>query len=80
MVDPVVVRRQVEITNVLGLHLRPADKFVKLAGRFQSEMTDVDTKAVKIGDRVAMTVRRLITAGGVHNYFWKAKPLRGGQS
>jgi len=47
-------------------------------GRFQSEMTDVDPKVVKIGDRVTMTFRRLITAGGVHNYFWKAKPLRGG--
>ena len=45
-------------------------------GRFQSEMTDVDPKSVKIGDRVTMTFRRLITAGGVHNYFWKAKPLR----
>jgi 3-hydroxy-3-methylglutaryl CoA synthase/uncharacterized OB-fold protein len=49
-------------------------------GRFQSEMTDVDPKAVKIGDRVTMTFRRLLTAGGVHNYFWKAKPLRGGQT
>jgi uncharacterized OB-fold protein len=49
-------------------------------GRFQSEMTDVDPKTVKIGDRVTMTFRRLITAGGVHNYFWKAKPLRGGHS
>jgi hydroxymethylglutaryl-CoA synthase len=49
-------------------------------GRFQSEMTDVDPKAVKIGDRVTMTFRRLLTAGGVHNYFWKAKPLRGGHS
>jgi uncharacterized OB-fold protein len=49
-------------------------------GRFQSEMTDVDPRAVKIGDRVTMTFRRLITAGGVHNYFWKAKPLGGGQS
>jgi hydroxymethylglutaryl-CoA synthase len=24
-----------------------------------------------------MTFRRLFTAGGVHNYFWKARPLRG---
>ena len=47
-------------------------------GRFQSEMTDVDPKAVKIGDRVAMTFRRIITAGGVHNYFWKARPLAAG--
>jgi hypothetical protein len=25
-----------------------------------------------------MTFRRLFTAGGVHNYFWKARPLRTG--
>jgi 3-hydroxy-3-methylglutaryl CoA synthase/uncharacterized OB-fold protein len=47
-------------------------------GRFQCEMTDVDPKAVKIGDRVEMTFRRIITAGGVHNYFWKARPLASG--
>jgi uncharacterized OB-fold protein len=49
-------------------------------GRFQCELTDVDPDAVRIGDRVTMTFRRLYTSGGVHNYFWKAKPLRGGQS
>src|SRR5438105_12296434 len=36
--DPPVVRRQVEIRNGLGLHMRPADKFVKLALRYQSEI------------------------------------------
>ena len=46
-------------------------------GRFQCELTDVDPAAVHIGDRVEMTFRRLFTAGGVHNYFWKARPLRG---
>jgi hydroxymethylglutaryl-CoA synthase len=45
-------------------------------GRFQCEMTDVDPKAVKIGDRVEMTFRRLYTANGIHNYFWKARPVR----
>jgi hydroxymethylglutaryl-CoA synthase len=45
-------------------------------GRFQSELTDVDPSSVKIGDRVSMTFRRLHTAGGVHNYFWKARPIR----
>jgi uncharacterized OB-fold protein len=45
-------------------------------GRFQCELTDVDPASVKIGDRVAMTFRRLFTADGVHNYFWKARPLR----
>ena len=48
-------------------------------GRFQCELTDVDPAAVAIGDRVEMTFRRLYTADGVHNYFWKARPLRGGQ-
>lgn len=36
--DPPVARRQVEITNALGLHMRPADKFVKLALQFQAEV------------------------------------------
>lgn len=45
-------------------------------GRFQCELTDVDPKTVKIGDQVEMTFRRLFTANGVHNYFWKARPRR----
>lgn len=44
-------------------------------GRFQCELTDVDPAAVQIGDRVSMTFRRLYTSAGVHNYFWKARPL-----
>jgi hypothetical protein len=47
-------------------------------GRFQCELTDVDPTAVAIGDRVEMTFRRLYTQDGVHNYFWKARPLRAG--
>jgi phosphocarrier protein HPr len=35
---PPTARRQVEIRNALGLHLRPADKFVRLAHQFQSEV------------------------------------------
>jgi hydroxymethylglutaryl-CoA synthase len=45
-------------------------------GRFQCELTDVDPADVRIGQRVEMTFRRLHTAGGVHDYFWKARPLR----
>lgn len=45
-------------------------------GRFQCELTDVDPGSVKIGDRVEMTFRRLFTSNGVHNYFWKARPIR----
>jgi 3-hydroxy-3-methylglutaryl CoA synthase len=47
-------------------------------GRFQCQLTDADPDEVKIGDRVTMTFRRLMTANGVHNYFWKAKPAEGG--
>lgn len=45
-------------------------------GRYQCELTDVDPTAVAIGDRVEMTFRRVITAGGIHNYFWKGRPVR----
>ena len=33
-----VARRQVAVTNVLGLHMRAADEFVKLANSFQSDV------------------------------------------
>jgi|SRR5208337_174989 phosphocarrier protein HPr len=33
-----VARRQVGVSNVLGLHLRVAGRFVKLANSFQSEV------------------------------------------
>jgi hydroxymethylglutaryl-CoA synthase len=45
-------------------------------GRFNCEITDVDPDTVAIGDRVETTFRRLVTAGGVHNYFWKVKRMR----
>ncbi len=45
-------------------------------GRFASEMTDVEADEVAIGQRVEMTFRRMFTADGIHNYFWKARPSR----
>jgi hydroxymethylglutaryl-CoA synthase len=48
-------------------------------GRFSCELTDADPARVAIGDRVEMTFRRTITASGVHNYFWKARPIRAAQ-
>jgi hydroxymethylglutaryl-CoA synthase len=47
-------------------------------GRLPIELTDVDATSVKVGDRVEMTFRRLSTSDGIHNYFWKARPIRGG--
>jgi hydroxymethylglutaryl-CoA synthase len=46
-------------------------------GRAPIELTDVEADELAIGDRVEMTFRRLFTADGIHNYFWKARPLRG---
>lgn len=45
-------------------------------GRFPVELTDVDAQEVAIGVRVTMTFRKLFTADGIHDYFWKAKPVR----
>jgi phosphotransferase system HPr (HPr) family protein len=50
--ETTVARRQVEILNGLGLHVRPAQKFVELALRFQAEIrvrsngTEVDGKSI----------------------------------
>ncbi len=46
-------------------------------GRYRCEMTDVVASELSIGDRVTMTFRRVWTAQGVHNYFWKARPAVG---
>jgi len=45
-------------------------------GRYPLELTDVNADDVTVGDRVEMTFRKLSTADGIHNYFWKAKPVR----
>jgi 3-hydroxy-3-methylglutaryl CoA synthase/uncharacterized OB-fold protein len=44
-------------------------------GRFCCQATDATPEEIEIGDRVEMTFRRFYTAGGVHNYFWKARPV-----
>ncbi|MGI8664216.1 MAG: OB-fold domain-containing protein [Acidimicrobiales bacterium] len=46
-------------------------------GRLPIELTDVDPDEVEIGQRVEMTFRRLFTADGIHNYFWKGRLIRG---
>lgn len=44
-------------------------------GRYRCEMTDVDPDTLEVGMPVEMTYRRIYTAAGVPNYFWKAKPI-----
>jgi len=45
-------------------------------GRFRCELADGTPDDIAIGSRVELTFRRLLTAGGVHNYFWKARIVR----
>ena len=45
-------------------------------GRAPLELTDVDAGEVHAGMRVVPTFRRLHTADEIHNYFWKARPVR----
>jgi hypothetical protein len=46
-------------------------------GRLPIELTDVQPEDVKPGVRVEMTFRKLFTSDDIHNYFWKARPIRG---
>lgn len=45
-------------------------------GRMICEMTDCDTSKIDIGMSVEMSFRRIYEAGGICNYFWKARPKR----
>jgi len=47
-------------------------------GRYTCELTDCDPDSVAVGQRVELTFRRTVTAKNIHNYFWKARPIRGG--
>jgi 3-hydroxy-3-methylglutaryl CoA synthase/uncharacterized OB-fold protein len=49
-------------------------------GRYLCELTDLDAATVAVGLRVEMTFRRMSTAAGIHNYFWKARPISEGTS
>jgi hydroxymethylglutaryl-CoA synthase len=47
-------------------------------GRYPVELTDTDAEEIRAGSRVEMTFRRLFSADGIHDYFWKARPVRTG--
>jgi hydroxymethylglutaryl-CoA synthase len=46
-------------------------------GRYTFEVADNAVDDIAVGAAVEMTFRRLYTAGGVHNYFWKARLVTG---
>jgi hydroxymethylglutaryl-CoA synthase len=45
-------------------------------GRIMCDVTDRDPAAVKVGDPLEMTFRRLYYINGIYNYWWKAQPVR----
>lgn len=44
-------------------------------GRYTLEVTDATPEEVEIGTELALTFRRLYAVYGVHNYFWKVRPV-----
>ena len=48
-------------------------------GRYTCELTDLTVDGLAVGQRVGMTFRRVSSTDGIHNYFWKAKPLNEGR-
>jgi uncharacterized OB-fold protein len=47
---------------------------LEVGGRVTVEVADIPIDSLEVGLEVKMTFRRLMTADGVHNYFWKAGP------
>lgn len=45
-------------------------------GRGMFDMTDRDPEKVEVGMQVEMTFRKLFFDRGIHNYYWKARPVR----
>jgi hydroxymethylglutaryl-CoA synthase len=41
-------------------------------------MTDCLSSEVKLGMPVGLTFRRIYDGAGMHNYFWKCRPVRKG--
>jgi uncharacterized OB-fold protein len=44
--------------------------------RFYGLMTDRDTTKIEIGQKMEFVFRKINDGQGVHNYFWKVRPLR----
>lgn len=46
-------------------------------GRVMCDMTDRDPASIEVGQPLEMTFRRLYYVGGIYNYWWKCRPVRG---
>jgi 3-hydroxy-3-methylglutaryl CoA synthase/uncharacterized OB-fold protein len=49
-------------------------------GRCTIEVADARPELLHVGSRVTFTFRRLFTAGGVHDYFWKSRLVENAES
>lgn len=67
--DPQKLRRQVEITNPLGLHLRPADKLAQLANSFASTEIRVRHKGREFNAKSILDLAMLGAECGTHLEF-----------
>jgi len=45
-------------------------------GRGMFDLTDRDPDKIEVGMEVEMTFRKLFFDRGIHNYYWKARPIR----
>ena len=63
MTEVPTLERTVEIVNRLGLHARPAAEFVKLAGRFKSEVL-VEKDGLEVNGKSIMGVLMLAAEHG----------------
>jgi phosphocarrier protein HPr len=61
--EPVSVRREVRITNKLGLHARPAAQFVKQVRSFRSEIWLVTTAGRYSGSSLIDVLRANLECG-----------------
>lgn len=61
--DGRVVERKVTVVNTLGIHARPAAEFVKLATRYQSEIT-VSKDVFKVNGKSILGVMTLAAECG----------------
>jgi len=45
-------------------------------GRIMCDITDRDPEEIKVGMPVEMTFRKIRYVGGIHDYWWKCRPVR----
>jgi phosphocarrier protein HPr len=64
MGETAVARRRVRIVNAKGLHMRPADKFVRLANSFKSEVW-VHCEGVKANGKSIISITTLAAECGM---------------